>query len=284
MKLAVLAAAIVIPLGLDSYLPAPEDNPVTAAKIEQGRRLFLDRRLSRDGSVSCASCHDPARAFTDGRDVAVGVFQRRGRRNVPALVNRGYGRLFFWDGRARSLEEQVLMPIQDPNEMDLPIDEAARRVGSAPEELARALATYVRTRLFGGSAYDRFASGDAHAISEEAQRGLAIFRGRGSCSVCHAGPNFSDEKLHNTGVAWNGAGFTDIGAGHGDFKTPTLREIARTAPYMHDGSIRTLQDVVDFYARGGRVNPDLDVEIHPLKLTDEDKKALVAFLMVLSSD
>ena len=116
-----LLAAIAIPLGLDLYLPAPEDNPLTAAKIELGRRLFFDRRLSRDGSVACASCHDPERAYSDGREIAVGVFGRRGRRNAPALINRGYGRLFFWDGRTASLEEQVLKPIEDRNEMDLTI-------------------------------------------------------------------------------------------------------------------------------------------------------------------
>jgi cytochrome c peroxidase len=278
----VFAAAIVIPLGLDGYLPVPADNPVTAAKIDQGRQLFFDRRLSRDGSVSCASCHDPTRAFSDGRAVAVGVFGRRGRRNAPALINRGYGRLFFWDGRARSLEQQVLMPIADPNEMDLPVDDAARRVGVDPDELARALATYVRTRLFGDSPYDRLAEGDVHALSEEAQHGLAIFRGKGNCTACHVGPNFSDEKLHNTGIAWNGVSLSDIGGGRGDFKTPTLREVARTAPYMHDGSLATLDEVVDFYDRGGRSNPNLDPEIHPLKLTSEDKAALVSFLRALT--
>src|SRR5436309_9470346 len=118
------AAAVIIPLGLDLYLPVPEDNPLTAEKIELGRRLFLDRRLSRDGSIACASCHDPERAFSDDRPVAVGVFGRKGRRNSPALVNRGYGRSFFWDGRIRSLEEQVLKPIHDSNEMDMTLPEA----------------------------------------------------------------------------------------------------------------------------------------------------------------
>src|SRR4051794_33262184 len=117
--ISLLAAAVAIPAGLDLYMPVPEENPLTAEKIELGRRLFQDRRLSRDGSVSCASCHDPERAFSDGRAIAVGVFGRTGRRHAPALINRAYGRVFFWDGRAASLEEQVLKPIQDPNEMDL---------------------------------------------------------------------------------------------------------------------------------------------------------------------
>src|SRR6266705_716106 len=132
--LLLLAAAVTIPLGLDLYLPAPEENPLTAENIELGRRLFFDRRLSRDGSVSCSSCHDPERAFSDGRSIAVGVLGRQGRRNAPALINRGYGRSFFWDGRVATLEEQVLKPIQDLNEMDLPLFEAAARVGLAADE------------------------------------------------------------------------------------------------------------------------------------------------------
>src|SRR5260221_14197620 len=137
--LLLLAAAVTIPLGLDLYLPVPEENPLTVEKIEQGRRLFFDRRLSRDGSIACSSCHDPERAFSDGRAVAEGVFGRQGRRNSPALVNRGYGRSFFWDGRVATLEEQVLKPIEDSIEMDLPLSEAAARVSLAPEEISPAL-------------------------------------------------------------------------------------------------------------------------------------------------
>src|SRR6185436_2998746 len=139
------AAAIAIPLGLDLYLPVPDDNPLTIGMIAMGRRLFFDRRLSRDGSVSCSSCHDPERAFSEGRAIAVGVFGRQGRRNASALINRGYGRSFFWDGRVQTLEEQVLKPIQDPNEMDMTLSEAAARVGSPPQAISRALASYVRS-------------------------------------------------------------------------------------------------------------------------------------------
>src|SRR5947207_15478458 len=137
-----LLAAVRIPVGLDLYLPAPEENPVTADKIELGRRLFFDRRLSRDGSIACSSCHDPERAFSDGRALAVGVFGRQGRRNSPALINRGYGRSFFWDGRVATLEEQVLKPIQDPNEMDMTLPEASARVGFSAQEISRALSSY----------------------------------------------------------------------------------------------------------------------------------------------
>jgi cytochrome c peroxidase len=291
MILIVLAAALAIPLGLDLYMPVPEQNPLTVEKIELGRRLFNDRRLSRDGSIACVSCHDPDRAFSDGRAMAVGVFGRAGHRNAPAIVNRGYGRAFFWDGRVPTLEEQVLEPIEDPNEMDLAVAEAASRVSLTPEDLSRALASYVRSILSGDSAYDRFVNGDRTALSAEQQAGLQIFRGKGNCTACHVGPNFSDERLHNTGVAWRDlstgseqvAGYyADEGAGNGTFKTPTLREVARTAPYMHDGSLATLEDVVEFYDGGGRPNPSIDPEIHPLQLSVEEKQALVAFLKSLS--
>jgi cytochrome c peroxidase len=299
-----LAASLTIPLGLDLYMPVPEENPLTLEKIELGRQLFNDRRLSRDGTIACVSCHDPARAFSDGRARAVGVFGRQGRRNAPALVNRGYGRAFFWDARTSSLEDQVLKPIADPNEMDLPVPEAARRVGLAPEELSRALASFVRSILSGDSPYDRFIDGDRTALSTEQQSGLQLFRGKGNCTACHVGPNFTDERLHNTGVAWAGkagragrdgenggngeyldegrAAITGKAEDRGAFKTPTLREVSRTAPYMHDGSLATLDDVVDYYDRGANVNPLLDREIQPLRLTAPEKRALVSFLTSLT--
>jgi cytochrome c peroxidase len=278
-----LAAAVTIPLGLDLYLPVPEDNPLTTEKIELGRRLFFDRRLSRDGSIACASCHDPERAYSDGRVIALGVFERRGRRNAPAIINRAYGGRFFWDGRVATLEEQVLKPIEDPNEMDLPVAEAAARVGLAPEEISRALATFVRSILSGNSRYDRFVNGDRAALSAEEQAGLQLFRGKANCVACHVGPNFSDERLHITGIAWRDGQFTDPGAGHGNFKTPTLREVARTAPYMHDGSLATLEDVIEYYDRGGNRNPHLDAELHPLHLSMEERRDLVLFLRSLSA-
>lgn len=278
-----LAAAITIPLGLDLYLPVPEDNPLTTESIELGRRLFFDRRLSRNSSIACSSCHDPERAFSDGRPVAAGVFDRKGRRNSPALINRGYGRSFFWDGRVATLEEQVLKPIQDPNEMDMTLPEAAARVGLAPEEISRALASFVRSILSGDSPFDRFINGDRAALSADQQTGLAIFRGKGNCIACHVGPNFTDERLHNTGVAWREGKFADAGAGQGDFKTPILREIARTAPYMHDGSIATLEEVVEYYNRGGNRNPGLDPELRPLGLSHTEKQNLVAFLRCLNA-
>lgn len=293
----VAAAAIVVPIGLDLYMPVPEDNLATVAKVTLGRRLFFDRRLSRDQSRSCSSCHRPDRAFSDGRRTAVGVFDRRGARNVPALVNRGYGRLFFWDGRTTTLEEQVLRPISDPNEMDLPVEEAARRVNLSTVQVSQALASYVRSILSGDSAFDRFVNGDRSALSAEEQRGLQVFRGKGNCTACHVGPNFTDERMHNTGVAWkpDAAGrtplqpsdpgrfaMTSAAADLGAFKTPTLREIARTAPYMHDGSLGSIEAVVDFYDRGGNPNPHLDPEIRAGRFTPAEKRALIVFLRSLS--
>src|SRR5262245_56282760 len=234
LKSLLIVAALSIPLGLDLYLPAPEDNPLTTEKIELGRRLFNDRRLSRDGTIACVSCHDPARAFSDGRMKPVGVFGRVDRRHAPAIVNRGYGRAFFWDARVATLEAQVLKPIEDPNEMDLPVADAAARVGLTDGEVSRALASYVRSILSGDSPFDRFVNGDREALTPDQQAGLQIFRGKGNCNACHLGPTFTDERLHNTGVAWVNGRLTDVGAGEGNFKTPTLREVARTAPYMHD--------------------------------------------------
>ena len=285
-------AALAIPLGLDLYMPVPESNPLTADKVLLGRRLFSDTRLARDRTVACVSCHDPARAFSDGRPAAIGVFRRVGRRNSPAIVNRAYGRAFFWDGRTASLEEQVLQPIQDPNEMDMTLPEVSARVGLPVGKIANALASYVRSILSGNSRFDQFVNGDRAALSAEEHAGLQVFRGKANCTACHVGPTFTDERFHNTGVAWRDGAFRDEGrfvvsgleADRGAFKTPTLREVAQTGPYMHDGSLATLEEVVDYYDRGGNPNPALDRELRPLRLSSNDKRALVAFLGSLSGE
>ncbi|HET8550334.1 MAG TPA: cytochrome c peroxidase [Bryobacteraceae bacterium] len=278
------------PLGLDAYVPAPGDNPSTPEKIALGRQLFHDKRLSRDNSFSCATCHNPERAFTDDKPLAIGVAQRKGTRRSPAIINRGYGRSFFWDGRTSVLEEQVLLPIVNPVEMDLSLDEIPGRTGLDAKTVASALATYVRSILAGDSPFDRYIAGDRSALSDSARRGLALFRGKGNCATCHVGPNLTDEKFHNTGVGWNGASFSDRGrAGvsgrredEGAFKTPTLREVARRAPYMHDGRLATLEEVIAFYDEGGTRNPSLDSEIRPLRLKEQEKADLLAFLHALT--
>jgi len=293
-------------LGLDAYVPAPQENPVTPAKVSLGRRLFFDTTLSRDGKTSCASCHDPDRAFTDGRPVSIGVFARRGTRNTPTLVNRAWGKSYFWDGRTPTLEEQVTGPIEHPEEMDLPLPSAVLRLrqdaqfvrqfqsvfGADPDEklLARALASYVRTILSGASRFDHYQNGRPETFSTEERSGLELFRGKANCVVCHSGPNLTDELFHNTGVAWRDGRMDDPGRAaitgrendRGAFKTPTLREIAQTGPYMHDGNLKTLREVVGFYDRGGSANPQLDAEIKPLRLHESEKRALIAFLESLS--
>ena len=308
MRLAasVVAVSLTIPLGLDWHMPVPEDNPVTREKVALGRRLFSDRILSSDRTLACATCHDPRRAFTDGRVVAIGIFERMGTRSAPSLVNRGYGVSHFWDGSARSLEQQALQPIANPKEMNLAIDEAVLRLAGAREyrdrfraafgrpvnaqDLARALASYVRTILSGNSPLDRYMNGDRNALSPQARQGFGVFRGKGNCIACHAGPNLTDEQFHNTGGAWKDGAIRDAGrfavtgkeSDRGAFKTPTLREIARSSPYMHDGTVSTLKEVVDFYDRGGNSNPFIDHELHPLYLTEDEKFALVAFLRSLN--
>ena len=290
MALWLLALVIAIPLGLDLYMPVPEGNPLSVENVELGRRLFRDRRLSRDRSIACLSCHDPDRAFSDGRPVAIGINRQVGRRSTPALINRGYGRVFFWDGRAATLEEQVLQPIQDPKEMNMTLAEASTRVGLPSGDISRALASYVRSILSGNAPIDRFTNGDRGALSSEQRAGLQVFRGKGNCTACHVGPNFTDERFHNTGVAWRDGSLLDEGRSEvtgkpedrGAFKTPTLREVARTAPYMHDGSLAALDEVVDYYDRGGNSNPGLDPELRPLKLTASERRSLVAFLHTLS--
>ena len=305
MRVLMLLLALQIPLGLDRGLLAPPDNPVTPAKAALGRRLFGDPRLSVDQSRACSNCHQAERAFSDGKRVAVGVGDQQGTRNAPAILNRTYGRAFFWDGRASTLEEQVLLPIQHPKEMgaDLPMvverlrAEATYRqqfgeVFGRPADvrsLSHALATYVRTILAGASDYDRYEAGESTALTPKAQLGLRLFRGRARCSRCHSGSNLTDEDFHNTGVSWGHRPYdagravvTGVPEDTGKFKTPTLREIARTAPYMHDGSIDTLEDVVDFYDRGGNDNPFRDRELRPLRLSKDEKTALVAFLRSLT--
>ncbi|HJR36472.1 MAG TPA: cytochrome c peroxidase [Gemmatimonadales bacterium] len=291
--------------GLDLYVPAPlRETPPEMVAL--GRRLFFDPVLSRDSTVSCAACHRPSRAFTDGKPRARGIGGRVGRRNAPTLLNRGYGMAFAWDGRGGTLAAQALRAIQDSAEMDLTVQVAVERLarhpgyvrafeaaGGGPPSgavLGEALAGYLRSIRSGDSRFDRFVAGDSTALNSLERRGLALFQGRARCDRCHTGPLLSDEKFHNTGVAWQSGRFSDGGrfevtrrAGDlGAFKTPTLREVARTAPYMHDGSLVSLEEVVDFYARGGSSNPNLDPEIRAIPLGSGERAALVAFLRTLS--
>jgi len=290
------------PLGLDELMTIPAANPSTAAKVALGERLFFERSLSLDHSLSCASCHRPDRVFSDTSATSVGVGGRRGRRNAPTLINRAYARSLFWDGRVTTLEEQVIHPIQDSLEMALPLGDLVSRLagdasyradfrgafGADPSatRVAFALASYVRTLRSADAPVDRWRAGDTTAMSAPARLGMTVFMGKGNCTGCHVGPNFSDEQFHNTGVAWRTGMPVDSGrfsvtgdpADVAAFKTPTLRAVACTAPYMHDGSLGTIEDVIDFYDRGGHANPRLDDEIHPLHLSSAEKHGLASLL------
>jgi cytochrome c peroxidase len=292
-----------VPLGLDLYARVPADNPLTRERVELGRRLFFDPSLSAYGRVSCASCHIPERAFADTLPTSAGVYGRAGRRNAPSLLNVTYRSPLFWDGRAARIEEQVLLPLQSETEMDRSLEALVRGLADRSEyrsafqrafqrevnaeDVARALASFVRTLRSGGSAVDRYRNGEGGALTEEARRGFALFNGRAGCSRCHAGPQLSDGDFHNTGMTVGSADpgrfavtgdMKDLGA----FRTPSLRDVAITAPYMHDGSLDTLEAVIDFYDGGGRANANLDPLIRPLRLTDSEKRDLVSFLEALT--
>lgn len=311
----------------------PPENPVTAEKVALGRRLYFDKRLSQDGTISCASCHDPAKGFADGRKVSDGIGGKKGARNAPTVLNSVFNEFQFWDGRAASLEDQAKGPMINPVEMgfashaDLVTNLRTAKAYDADfqkvfgreaniDDVVAAIAAFERTVVSGDSNFDRFMAGDKAALSEPAQRGWTLWNGKARCNTCHpfgdATPNFSDNKFHNIGVAAKGRDFAGIArkaaaiadpaqlAFHpdftelgrfvvtrqpkdiGSFKTPGMRDIALTAPYMHDGSEATLLDVVNFYDRGGEPNPYLDGGIVPLKLTEQEKTDLVAFMESLT--
>ena len=288
--------------GLDEYVQVPESNPLTPAKVTLGRRLFFDPLLSADRTISCASCHHPELAFSDTTARSRGVRGQETTRNVPSILNRAYGASFFWDGRARSLEEAVVQPIENPREMALPLSilldrlrqdsayrhlfgEVFRDSVTAPN-VARSLASYLRVLRSGDSPADRYMAGERSALSVEAARGLEVFFGKANCVACHAGPLFTDESFHNTGVspADTGRGLvTHRAEDRGAFKVPSLRNVAMTAPYMHDGSIATLDSVVEFYDHGGGLSGRSDPELRPLRLTNEEKRELLAFLRSLTA-
>lgn len=302
------------PLGLPP-VPIPSANPPTAEAIALGRKLFYDKRLSLDGSLACSSCHNPHFDFTDGERLSKGVGGSMGLRNAPTILNAAYLPFQFWDGRAISLEQQAASPIADPLEMKQPHKASVAKLAQNKEypELFRqtfgtseitiervesALASFERTLLSGNSAFDRYEfNGDMSALTTAQVRGLAVFTNpsKGNCETCHSiggrSALFTDGKFHNTGEGLTSAGdFSDVGRYHetkvatdrGAFKTPTLRNIANTAPYMHDGSLKTLEAVMDFYAGGGHPNPNLDPAMRAIHLSAQDRSDLVEFLKALS--
>lgn len=292
-----------IPLGLESVRPLPADNPLTEGKVQLGRKLFFDPILSVDRSLACASCHDPAHGFASAQAQPVGVGGKVGKRKAPSILNRAYAGSLFWDGREPTLEAQALRPIDNPVEMGAEVEQIVKRLREEPEyrkrfeqvfqdgvsaaNLARSLAAFERTLLSGNSRADQFKYGKVAALNERERHGLWLFESRAGCWRCHSGRNFSDEKYHNTGVSW---GKGDLGrfevtqqpTDRGRFKTPSLRGVAEHPPFMHDGSLATLQEVVEFYNRGGIRNSNLDAELQPLSLDKEEILALVEYLKALS--
>ncbi|MCI0377167.1 MAG: c-type cytochrome [Gemmataceae bacterium] len=301
------------PLGLPPVI-WPEDNPYTPEKAELGRLLYFDKRLSSDGSVACATCHNPANGFTDGAAVSTGIKGQKGGRSAPTVINRAYSLAQFWDGRAATLEDQAKGPIANPIEMTSDADAAAahracvERLRAVPgyverfdkvfgtreftiDHVAKAIATFERTVLSGNAPFDRYKAGDKTAMSEEQVRGMKVFFDKATCDRCHIGFNFTDGSYENIGIGMDKPE-PDLGRflitkrekEKGAFKTPTLREIEHTAPYMHDGSLKTLEDVVEHYDKGGIKNPNLHERIKPLNLTKQDKADLVSFLKALSGE
>ena len=275
----------------------PKDNPTTPEKVALGKQLYFDPRLSSDEKVSCASCHDPNKGWSNGDQFATGIEGKKGGRNAPTVINSAYYTLQFWDGRAKTLEEQALGPIQNPIEMNLTLDQAVAKLNGiagykeqfqkvfgtdvTSEGIAKAIAAFERTVLSGDAPYDRFKAGDKTALSEGAQRGMKLFFGKANCSACHSGPSFSDSAFHNIGYDSPDEGRFVISKLKGDtgaMKTPTLRDVAKTGPYFHNGATNTLEEVVVHYNKGGNGNPYQDEEIYPLKLTDAEMADLVLFM------
>jgi cytochrome c peroxidase len=289
-------------------IPWPVDNPYLPARAELGRLLFFDGRLSANDRVSCAFCHDPAHAFAASTPLSRGVDGKPGGRRAPTLINRAWGKSQFWDGRAPTLEAQVIVPLTNPHEMGMTTDGVVQKLraikGYAPlfaaafsdgtityERTTQAIATFERTIVSGNSAYDRYLAGDKAALTKEQKDGLDFFNKKGECAECHTGPNFSNEKYANIGVGMD-KGDSDPGredvtrkrADLGKFKVPTLRDLASRAPYMHDGSVKTLNEVLDIYAKGGLPNPHLDTRLTPFYLDEQTKRDLLAFLASLNGE
>lgn len=327
----------VLPLGLSqgaSQITGLDKNPLTRAKIELGRQLYFDKRLSADSTVSCASCHDPSMGYSAHTKTGVGIRGQLGGRNSPVSFNRILTGAQFWDGRADSLEAQAVGPIQNPIEMGFTHEGVVKRLGELPvynkqfekifgeltiDRVGQAIAAFERAIVTAPSPYDYYeqmkpfagldeediaddpdlakryaeakAAAEAHPISEEAKRGRDIFfTEKGNCSACHVGANLADEKFHNIGIGMQ-AEQPDLGRvaiskdpkDTGAFKTPTVRNVSLTAPYMHDGSVATLEEVVEWYDKGGHPNPHLSDKIRPLKLSAQDKADLVAFMQACTS-
>jgi cytochrome c peroxidase len=287
-------------------IPWPPDNPYSPARAELGKLLFFDGRLSANGMVSCAFCHEPTHAFGGSTPVARGVSGKPGARHVPTLINRAWGTSQFWDGRALTLEAQVIVPVTDTDEMGMTPDRVVETLsgiqGYRPlfaaafgdstitfERVTKAIAGFERTIVSGDSPYDHYLAGDRSALTNQQKDGLDFFNRKGECAECHSGPNFTNEKFANIGIGMDRTapdpgreGVTAKRNDFGKFKVPTLRDLARRAPYMHDGSVETLGEVLDLCAKGGLPNPHLDTRLTPFYMDAETKQDVLAFLRSLN--
>lgn len=337
---------VLLPAGLSlgsNNIFIPKDNPLTRAKIELGRQLFFDTRLSSDNTISCASCHHPEDAYARNTRFGVGVREQLGGRNSPPAFNRILSTLQFWDGRAVSVEDQAKGPIANPIEMGNTHEAAIKTVKKIPgyqlqfdkifpgqgitiDTVAKAIASFERVLVTGTSPADYYEplivfnksfgddlkdldafkkedpesyaqywklkrASDAHPMAASAIRGRDLFFGKANCTACHAGANFTDEKFHNIGIGMDQPKpdlgrfeVTKVDKDRGAFKTPTVRNISQSAPYMHDGSLKTLEEVVEWYDKGGHPNPYLSDKIKKLNLTAQEKEDLVSYMKALQGD
>lgn len=295
---------------LPTHPPHPRDNQPTSARVALGKQLFFDPRVSRDGNMSCATCHNPSLGWSDGLATARGFNGQLLGRASPTIVNSAYNTIQMWDGRKKNLEEQAIGPLEAASEMNTDLDrffvwinnnqryrEAfAKAYPGEPigrETFQKAVASYERTIISRNSPFDQWIAGKKNAMTKQQLRGLTVFISpqKGNCVICHSAPNFTDNGFHNIGLASFSSEQPDLGRflhkkvaiNKGAFKTPTLRDIERTAPYFHDGSAKTLMDVVEHYDKGGEATSNLSPNMKPLNLARQDKEDLVAFMKALSS-
>ena len=293
---------------LPTSIPTPSTNLSYKAKVELGTQLYFDGRVSKSGAISCAFCHNPGTGFADPRQTSIGIGGGLGGRQSPTVYNTAFNHLQFWDGRSHSLEEQALGPIQNSIEMGETHEHVVSKLKKIKgyqqqfravfgtdvnlQGIAEAIAAYERTVISTNSAFDKYVAGDTTAMDNSAVRGMALFKSKARCILCHNGPNFTDNQFHNLGVPQVGPLKEDLGRYNvtkaekdkAAFKTPTLRSIIETAPYMHDGAFKTLEEVVDFLNVGGGANPSLSTLVKPLNLTSEEKADLVVFLKALTGE
>ena len=305
---AVSTMEVPIPVGLPP-LPVPADNPMTADKVELGKLLYFDTRLSKDGTISCASCHDPTTGWAENTPTSTGIDGQVGGANAPTVINSAYATSQFWDGRAASLEEQALGPIANPIEMGHQLDDVVNELNQiqgykdrfqkvfgtdvTTDGIAKAIAAFERTVLSGNSPYDKFEAGDETALNDTQRLGMEAFE-LANCSTCHAPPVFSNFRFINAGVGSDKdtpdegrKAVTGKDTDMGKFRVPHLRDVADTGPYFHDGSCATLEEAVALMAAGGKDNSNLSAMMKAAgnaNLSEEDQKAIVEFLKALSGE